>query len=404
MKKTINFDDYVYDIKNLCRCFGLVPAVVEYQSTNKKESGFYILIALDKIPEIKNAAEFAKKIKRENTYFHTQFACKIDEDNPYAAYAEVIRYCKDGEFVNNLYSTIIKEPFPEKIGRNQLDKIKTLAILQNEVNYTHEFRENIKAKNLKLVKKLAIGGGFNKSWYEFKQSGKYNPKFSTLTNLFNYIFKRNSQCINDKTLTNDTFSKYVEFEMLNSTYKKFKKEIKNRPEILYSLVERDITDNRSLKNKLLNREKENVADIVKIKVKQIDEAEVANIINRISLGAKSTIFFKDLQYLGEIVGETIPRDTFLLFEDVAKDWNFKYMIDNGYINYSDRDNIALLFNSKDIQLFKDCFEDVRRSYIEFGHPTCFNSLEYRLEVLEQDKVYEREQTQIKLDYIQCQLR
>ena len=399
MNKTINFDDYVHDIKNLCRCFGLIPAVVEFNSTNKKDSGYYILIALDKIPEIKNAAEYSKMIKRDNTYFYKQFACKIDEDNPYAAYSEVIRYCKDGEFVNNLYTSIIKEPIPEKVGRNQLDKIKTLAIIQNEANYTKEFRDSVKAKNLKHVKKLAKGGGINKSWYEFKQSGKYNKKFSPVVNVFNYLFRRNNQCIDDRTLTNDTFSKYIEFEMLYSTYKEFKKEIKKKPEILYSLVERDITDNRSLKNKLFNREKDTVADIVKIKVKQVDEPEVANIINKISLGAKNTIFFKDLQYLGNIVGETIPRETFLLFEDVAKEWNFKYMIDDGYINFSDRDNIALLFNEKDIALFKDCFEDVRRTYIEFGHPTCFNSLEYQLEILEQEKAYELEQKQIKLGII-----
>lgn len=369
-------NEYLRALVRDCRRYNMIGVFVEHNlHIESKESGIYFVTGIDheKIKSIINDDSFnpAKElIKQElnSRKYHPVRVFKVTNENPSMVSYEVRTYCWQSEFVNNI--------FP-KYNIKNIDKIPayTIYYLASLYRKTHSKQYNgfmrfqykvLFDKRMLNLQKVQNKKGLAGKYRDYEFSPIFNDKENILMNFIKFFFRnrQKTSLIHLQREYGQTKSMLIEKDM----YRKFKKELKKYPEILYS-VDRRIAykefSNKKIREDTYNFEKVYKPKKEKVcKCKRITFAEeavpiISTIVNIIEKVPYAPMTAEDIVNSGkEWDALVLNNQEFLDYEIKFKNNNILYAIDTGYANHPDYNHIPILFFKEDRELIELIIRDV----------------------------------------------
>ena len=326
-------NEYTNRFVEIAKNYGLSGTYAKYTSSNTGTQEIYFVCGLD-ADKVASDVLNIDKIIRENDKQHLMFnphiaAFKITGSNPFAIHQTITEYCKDAEFVKNIFKDF-NTPLSERV---PLYIIRSLKMM-------HENATNPKITSLeqssyiKASRELISGhydffdeNGKNHKKLNFHKHGHYDPQKSKLSNWIRRVFSKDKNRVSLEHIMH-CCDEAEKITIHISDYKKICQELRKRPEILYWMSKPtgliyNVPDNQGFGSKENNDQR-----FITFVFDKVYSSDFMNIINKLEFPKAFAITPEQLlENHSHSQRLQIPIDNFASFIKECDIYNIKYCID-----------------------------------------------------------------------------
>ncbi|MBQ8248132.1 MAG: hypothetical protein IJZ42_13470 [Lachnospiraceae bacterium] len=408
----VSVDSFVEHVDDLCKQYGLYGQIVErrpYPASEKTEK--YVYFGIEPLSANADIEQIAVRPERNtNVFFPKQYAIKLDsEDETKTLFLlqSAIDYCRDAEFVKNIYYEF-GAPIPDRILSTELSRLVELSSMFNNQDLGIDGKL-IYVKSLsRFFKRERSKNPLRKKWDEYRRSDRflYNDRniFSHLKELFSKKNNVSFHSLQENCLS--TSSAVLPAHRIKD-FVKYMDE--HYPEICYSIGPKTITDYGVLNDKQnaaivayngvnpygktvdyetfcrvvderfqtegfsaikeLNPSK---WEMHAISFSSSDEPFIAKAFNNINFNFAKKDSFQSIknrsEYCGEDCAVAVPADDMLNFVSLANANGLHYFFDSyGYYGVPNFDTVNVAYNAKDQALVDGILTRMVQDRVNNGH-------------------------------------
>jgi hypothetical protein len=232
-------------ISALCKQYGLYGQVVErrpFPASPKIEK--YVYFGIEPLPKGADITQIAVRPERnKNVFFPKQFAIKLDTENELNTMFELqsaIDYCRDAEFIKNIYFEF-NTPVPDRILGNELHRLIELSKMFNNEDLGIDGKAIYVHSLARFFKREKSKNPFRKKWREYRRSDRF---LYYSKNIFSHLkaFFSKKKAVSYDTLQENCLSTSSAVLPAHCVKDFVKYMDEHYPDICYSIGPKTVTD------------------------------------------------------------------------------------------------------------------------------------------------------------------
>lgn len=363
-----------------------------YTKVLQCRDGVYVIGSLDPITDDISPINIIRRNERNKQLFYPHtFGAKIkDNDNIMLFIEKFLKYCKEAEFIKNIYAEY-NLSVPERLRRNELSELIRFKTASENLNYDNLLRD-LHKKSINKFFKHESKCGLYKSWRKFYRSERYDSNAGKLSNFIRFLKRKTPKTDIDILLgTGETVKRIA---MHEHEYKEFKKTVKEYyPNIQFAvskkyIVNHGMIDIPGIGKAVTFEEFVNIRDkqfsskgygafadlnvsyweFRDISFKIADEPIIAEIYNNINLRFVNCMQLHSLRDRGDICYTSVPVDDIMDFSYLANVNDLKFYIDKwGEFEPPSLDTVCIVYNLFDENKVTDINNVILQDKIQFSH-------------------------------------
>lgn len=410
--ENISVEAFVDHVDDLSKQYGLYGQVVErrpYPASEIKEK--YVYFGIEPFSVDVDIAQLSVLPERNtNVFFPKRFAIKLDDENKKNTMfllQSAIDYCRDAEFVKNIYYEF-KAPIPDRILGSELSRLVELSKMFNNKDLGIDGKLLYVKSLSRFFKRERSKNPLLRKWIAYKRSDRFLYGNKSIFAHLRALFNKKKNIAYDSLQENCTSTSHAVLPA--HRVKDFVKYMdENYPDISYSIGPKTITDYGVLNDKQnaaiiayngvnpygKTVSYEQFCNIVDEKfqtkgfsaIKDLnpsrwemraltfsasDEPFIAKAFNNINFrfAKKETLqYIQDrADYRGKDVAVAIPADDMLNFVSLATSSGLHYFFDSiGYYGVPNLDTVYVAYNENDQKLVDKILTRMVRDRVNNGH-------------------------------------
>lgn len=392
--------DQLNRVDELACSHGLYAKFINYKNGfSPVGAGQYIVVGMNPLSDNINPYKMSAKIERDpNLFYPGEFAVQVTGDNFIVALERITDYCKDAEFLAELYNEYGAK-LPECIRYTELTGLKNWAIGRFNEDMPASFRMDC-AKGLKTFFKneKALMGQEKRRFF---RSSRYDEKASSFQKKADFT-NRDSSIVRLPVLLQSS-AEIGKKRIGSSELEAFCNYIKSvYPDILIAISEKEVVDlglldlakkNPNLPSFSKQRPVTNEAfrkvinerfaaegfdctndiqpaywEYYDIYYKKVDEPQIITAYNDVFFRFADHDSLQSIKARGPISMVTLPAENFHYFVAFAKEAGLRFNIDHrGVFSAPSFTDIHVIYSHKDTEIMNDVIDKMISSDIITSH-------------------------------------
>lgn len=387
-------------IEEICSQYGLHGRIINYKNDESVlGSGYYIVIGIHPIDDDVKPYKIANRAIRDPDLFYPhEFAVALTPENPMVALDKAMDYCKDAEFLSELYREY-ETKLPECIRYSELSGLKNWCEGRSNLNASERFRNDCK-KGLKIFFKNE-NSSFKQEKRKFFRSERFDEKAGFVQQQKDFANRDSSIIRRDVLLQSSDDTGKLKIE--KSRYDAFVKYMENIfPEVLFAVSDKEVIDSGLIdlakknpdehsflsQKPVTNEEFEKVIrerfategldctnnikpaywEFYDIFYKKVDEPQVIAAYNDIYFAFADHDLIQDIKARGPMKMVDLPADDIHYFVALAKSKNLMFHFDHrGKFSVPSFTDIHVVYSSHDEKIMNEILDAMVQNNVLNSH-------------------------------------